>query len=230
MLLSLPPLLSPGSLPQPCSLPVPTSSSSPLSLSLSSQVTTNSQSCPVSTLQEQAVLRRQQVPCGGLLLGTACWGTGLVLPARSGQPESLPHCDQGLQGGVAGTRPLRFSTPSLHTLALAPPHSPSVLLAAPSQPPTTPGPLQHFTINFTITNLPYNSDLENPDSAKFSTTRRVLTTMVCGPPQGHGSAPAGPINLVGAHGDGQDLTVKPLSSAAGPPSEGKQHWPRFPWM
>ncbi|NXH43906.1 MUC16 protein, partial [Dicaeum eximium] len=31
---------------------------------------------------------------------------------------------------------------------------------------TTPAALERFTVNFTITNLRYTSDLENPDSAK----------------------------------------------------------------
>ncbi|NXK29715.1 MUC16 protein, partial [Arenaria interpres] len=43
---------------------------------------------------------------------------------------------------------------------------------------TTAAALERFTVNFTITNLPYNSDLENPDSARFSTTRRVMTTLL----------------------------------------------------
>ncbi|NWV20570.1 MUC16 protein, partial [Origma solitaria] len=43
---------------------------------------------------------------------------------------------------------------------------------------TTAAVLEHFTINFTITNLPYNSDLENPDSAKFNCTREVMSTML----------------------------------------------------
>ncbi|KFM08781.1 Mucin-16, partial [Aptenodytes forsteri] len=42
---------------------------------------------------------------------------------------------------------------------------------------TAAGP-ERFTINFTITNLPYNSDLATPDSAKFNTTRRVMTTLL----------------------------------------------------
>ena len=227
MLLSLPPLLSRGTLPQPC----PSSSSSPsLSLSLFCQVTTNRQPCPVSTLQERAGLRRQQVPRGGLLLRRGGWGPGLVIPGRSGEPASLPHRDQGREGGVAGRRPLRLSTQSLDTLALAPFHSPSVLLAAPSQPPTTAPALERFTINFTITNLPYNSDLATPDSAKSNATQRVMATLVSALLPSNGRAPGSPIHLRGVQGDGQGLTVKPLSSTAQPPSEGKQHWARFPWM
>ncbi|NXM79252.1 MUC16 protein, partial [Serilophus lunatus] len=34
------------------------------------------------------------------------------------------------------------------------------------------------TVNFTITNLPYNSDLQNPDSAKFKSTGRVMNTLL----------------------------------------------------
>lgn len=55
-------------------------------LCLSSQVTTNSHSCPVSTLQQQqAALRRHQVPHAPLLPGTGCWGPGLSIPASSGE-------------------------------------------------------------------------------------------------------------------------------------------------
>ncbi|NWW77416.1 MUC16 protein, partial [Climacteris rufus] len=43
---------------------------------------------------------------------------------------------------------------------------------------TTAAALEHFTVNFTITNLPYTSDLENPDSAKFRATRRVMNTLL----------------------------------------------------
>ncbi|NWZ02564.1 MUC16 protein, partial [Loxia curvirostra] len=43
---------------------------------------------------------------------------------------------------------------------------------------TTAPALERFTINFTITNLPYTSDLENPDSAKFRATRRVMNTLL----------------------------------------------------
>ncbi|NXH87433.1 MUC16 protein, partial [Edolisoma coerulescens] len=43
---------------------------------------------------------------------------------------------------------------------------------------STAAALEHFTVNFTITNLPYTSDLENPDSAKFRATRRVMNTLL----------------------------------------------------
>ncbi|NXA01587.1 MUC16 protein, partial [Nesospiza acunhae] len=43
---------------------------------------------------------------------------------------------------------------------------------------TTAAALEHFTVNFTITNLPYTSDLENPDSARFKATRRVMNMML----------------------------------------------------
>ncbi|XP_037238497.1 mucin-16 [Falco rusticolus] len=51
----------------------------------------------------------------------------------------------------------------------------------PSHPPTTPAALEHFTVNFTITNLPDNSDLVTPHSAKFNATRRVMNTLVRAP-------------------------------------------------
>ncbi|NWT29535.1 MUC16 protein, partial [Cardinalis cardinalis] len=43
---------------------------------------------------------------------------------------------------------------------------------------TTPATLERFTINLTITNLPYTSDLENPQLAKFNATRRVMNTLL----------------------------------------------------
>ncbi|KFP70522.1 Mucin-16, partial [Acanthisitta chloris] len=43
---------------------------------------------------------------------------------------------------------------------------------------TTAVSLERFTINLTITNLPYNSNLENPNSANFKATQRVMTTML----------------------------------------------------
>ncbi|NXE44512.1 MUC16 protein, partial [Ptilorrhoa leucosticta] len=43
---------------------------------------------------------------------------------------------------------------------------------------TTAAGLERFTVNFTITNLPYTSDLENPDSAKFRATQRVMNTLL----------------------------------------------------
>ncbi|NXY11674.1 MUC16 protein, partial [Pteruthius melanotis] len=43
---------------------------------------------------------------------------------------------------------------------------------------TTAAALERFTVNFTITNLPYTSDLDNPDSARFRSTQRVMNTML----------------------------------------------------
>ncbi|NXY40042.1 MUC16 protein, partial [Pomatorhinus ruficollis] len=45
---------------------------------------------------------------------------------------------------------------------------------------TTAAALERFTVNFTITNLPYTSDLENPNSAKFNATQRVMNTLLDG--------------------------------------------------
>ncbi|NWR76479.1 MUC16 protein, partial [Centropus unirufus] len=42
----------------------------------------------------------------------------------------------------------------------------------------TAAALERFTVNFTITNLPYHSDLENPDAANYKTTRRVMNTLL----------------------------------------------------
>ncbi|XP_042747432.1 mucin-16-like, partial [Lagopus leucura] len=48
----------------------------------------------------------------------------------------------------------------------------------PTRPPTTPPGLERFTVNFTITNLPYDSDLHVPHSAKLNSTQRVMTTLL----------------------------------------------------
>ncbi|NXF12044.1 MUC16 protein, partial [Smithornis capensis] len=61
---------------------------------------------------------------------------------------------------------------------------------------TTAAALKHFTVNYTITNLPYNSDLQNLDSAKFKSTQRVMNIMVSCPFHGHGLDPTGLINLI----------------------------------
>ncbi|XP_039421901.1 mucin-16-like [Corvus cornix cornix] len=52
------------------------------------------------------------------------------------------------------------------------------VLTTPTHPTTTAATLEHFTVNFTITNLPYTSDLENPDSAKFRATQRVMNMLL----------------------------------------------------
>ncbi|XP_063260892.1 mucin-16 [Prinia subflava] len=76
-------------------------------------------------------------------------------------------------------QPVLTSEQTSDTLALALCHSIFVLFPAPTQPPTTTAAaLEHFTVNFTITNLPYSSDLENPDSAKFRATRKVMNTLL----------------------------------------------------
>ncbi|NXM71227.1 MUC16 protein, partial [Serilophus lunatus] len=42
----------------------------------------------------------------------------------------------------------------------------------------TAATLQSFTVNFTITNLLYNSDLSKTNSAKFMSTQRVMNSML----------------------------------------------------
>lgn len=121
-------------------------------------------------------------------------GLGSRSLAEEGEPASLPHRDERRGGGLAGQRPLRLSTQSLHSLAPAPSHSPSMLLAAPTHPPTTTAGPERFTINFTITNLPYDSNLATPNSAKLNTTRRVMTTLVGSPRHCHGQASCWPLH------------------------------------
>ncbi|XP_066839746.1 LOW QUALITY PROTEIN: mucin-16 [Anser cygnoides] len=158
------------------------------------QVTTNRQSHPVSTSQQRDGPQRQPALRGPLPPGRGGCGAGLAIPGTSGEPASLPHRDEHRGGGLAGQRPLRLSTQSLHSLAPAPSHSPSMLLAAPTHPPTTTAGPERFTINFTITNLPYDSNLATPNSAKLNTTRRVMTTLVGSPRHCHGQASCWPLH------------------------------------
>lgn len=105
----------------------------------------------------------------------------LVKPGTSAEPARLGHHSDGWGGEIAGQAPLPWPSHSLHSRPPAPSHSPSVLLAAPTRPPTTPPGLERFTVNFTITNLPYDSDLHVPHSAKLNSTQRVMTTLVRNP-------------------------------------------------
>ncbi|NWI20374.1 MUC16 protein, partial [Crypturellus soui] len=43
---------------------------------------------------------------------------------------------------------------------------------------TPPPTLDRLTVNFTITNLPYDHDLAVPHSAKLNTTQRVMSTLL----------------------------------------------------
>lgn len=133
-------------------------------------------------------------------------------------------------GEIAGQAPLPLPSHSLHSCPPAPSHSPSVLLAAPTRPPTTPPGLERFTVNFTITNLPYDSDLQIPHSAKLNTTQRVMTTLVRNPQRCQGRKESLPLALESIQGRKQGAHQKPFSLPAQPPSEGHQHWPQFPWM
>ncbi|XP_062481148.1 mucin-16-like, partial [Pezoporus occidentalis] len=90
--------------------------------------------------------------------------------------------------GITQLGPYSLDKDSLYVNAL--PDTEQPVLPAPSHAPTTPAALEHFTINFTITNLPYNSDLATPGSAKFNTTRRVMTTLLNRLLQGSSIGPA----------------------------------------
>uniref|UniRef100_A0A8C9LBF9 SEA domain-containing protein n=1 Tax=Pavo cristatus TaxID=9049 RepID=A0A8C9LBF9_PAVCR len=107
--------------------------------------------------------------------------TGLVNPGTSAEPARLAQHNEGWGGEIAGRAPLPLPSHCLRSCPPAPSHCPSVLLAAPTRPPTTPPGLERFTVNFTITNLPYDSDLETPHSAKLNATQRVMTTLVGNP-------------------------------------------------
>lgn len=183
----------------------------------------------MSTIQGQDAPKRQPVPRGPLVPCRCGSGTELVIPGTRAEPARLSHPNEGRGGGIAGPPPLPLPTHCLHSCPPAPPHSPSVLLAAPTRPPTTPAGRERFTVNFTITNLPYDSDLQIPHSAKLNATQRVMTTLVGNPQrcQGKDSLPLG---LEGIQGCKQGSHQKPFSLAAQPPSEGHQHWPQFPWM
>ncbi|XP_026720954.1 mucin-16-like [Athene cunicularia] len=76
--------------------------------------------------------------------------------------------------GTTQLGPYRLDRDSLYVNG----YNEQTVLTAPTHPPTTAAALQHFTINFTATNLPYSSDLATPNSAKFNATRRVMVTLL----------------------------------------------------
>ncbi|CAM4699871.1 unnamed protein product, partial [Caretta caretta] len=46
-------------------------------------------------------------------------------------------------------------------------------------PTSTPAPaIEHFTVNFTITNLRYDSELGSPHSTRFNATEKVLISLL----------------------------------------------------
>ncbi|NXA16780.1 MUC16 protein, partial [Sapayoa aenigma] len=71
---------------------------------------------------------------------------------------------------------------------------------------TTAAALEIFSINFTTTNLPYTSDLENPHSAKFNSTRNVMNTLVSGSSLRHCSTQFALINIRRVPGTQRDET------------------------
>ncbi|XP_014817111.1 PREDICTED: mucin-16, partial [Calidris pugnax] len=97
------------------------------------------------------------------------------------EPSALPLDRVGLYhqvsnktAGITQLGPYSLDKDSLYVNG----YNEQPVLPAPTHPPTTAAALEPFTINFTITNLPYNSDLENPDSARFSTMRREVNTLL----------------------------------------------------
>uniref|UniRef100_A0A8U7P4X6 Uncharacterized protein n=1 Tax=Corvus moneduloides TaxID=1196302 RepID=A0A8U7P4X6_CORMO len=77
------------------------------------------------------------------------------------------------------TSPLLFSSLGPFTTQTSQTSFPHLSTTAHFETSATPqSSLGHFTVNFTITNLPYTSDLENPDSAKFRATQRVMNMLL----------------------------------------------------
>lgn len=75
-------------------------------------------------------------------------------------------------------------TPSLAPYIHLRPDSVWPLLPSPPGAATGP-PLVPFTLNFTITNLPYMEDMWPPGSLKFSTMEKSLQHLVRAPPTSH---------------------------------------------
>ncbi|XP_042650205.1 mucin-16-like [Tyto alba] len=109
-------------------------------------------------------------------------GTGVDAVCTYAKEPSAPPLDRvGLYHevsnrtrGITQLGPYRLDRDSLYVNA----YNEQPVLPAPTHPPTTAAAPERFTINFTITNLPYSSDLATPDSAKFNTTRRVMATLL----------------------------------------------------
>lgn len=100
------------------------------SLSLFPQVTTNSQPCPVSILQERAGLRRQQVARGGLLLGRGGRGPRLAIPREKRGARQPSPSSAGLPGDLCAFVQLEPRHPGSRTLSLP------TCASCSSQPPT----------------------------------------------------------------------------------------------
>nr|XP_038024899.1 mucin-16 [Anas platyrhynchos] len=86
----------------------------------------------------------------------------------------LYHEVSNKTGGISRLGPYNLDRDSLYVNGYnEPPVTPT-----PTHPPTTTAGPERFTINFTITNLPYDSNLATPNSARLNTTRRVMTTLL----------------------------------------------------
>lgn len=86
----------------------------------------------------------------------------------------------------------------------------------------SPGPtIEQFTLNFTITNLRFTTDLRTPSSAKFSSTEKIMQHYVS-------------TSHIVFHWNHPVFWVshshKDLSLSDWSPASEKQHWSLFHWL
>lgn len=92
------------------------------------------------------------------------------------------------------------------------------------KPATTQSPgaiTEHFTLNFTITNLMFTTDLQTPNSRKFRSTEKIMKHYVS---QSHVVFHWNPPGFWVSH------LHKDFSLPDWPPASEEQHWPPFLWL
>ncbi|XP_029820138.1 mucin-16 [Manacus vitellinus] len=86
--------------------------------------------------------------------------------------ETIYHELSNMTNGITKLGHFSLNSQSLYIDDYNEPHSLSLVKPT---PPQNPGPTtEHFTLNFTITNLMFTRDLETPNSAKFRSTERIM--------------------------------------------------------
>ncbi|XP_027557441.1 mucin-16 [Neopelma chrysocephalum] len=86
--------------------------------------------------------------------------------------ETIYHELSNMTNGITKLGHFSLNSQSLYIDDYNEPHSLSLVKPTPTQ---SPGPTtEHFTLNFTITNLMFTRDLETPNSAKFRSTERIM--------------------------------------------------------
>ncbi|XP_074834022.1 mucin-16 [Carettochelys insculpta] len=99
------------------------------------------------------------------------------------------HEISNMTNGITTLGPYRLDQDSLYVNG----YNAAAAALSTSSPTTTPTPAtEHFTLNFSITNLVYQSDLENPQSTRYNATGKVLVSLIN---QVVGNSSIGPTHL-----------------------------------